>query len=654
MKLEVLASKAMVSPGNETQRPQAARRLLRAPLGWLLACLLLGTSLAGCGTGFPTEEAITAADARFHVASLTTEAMDGRRTGTPGERLATQYAADVFASLGLKPAGENGTYFQEFEAGATTELDPSAVLTVEAGGVNSNLKTGTDWQPMGITKLGEIAPAPVVFVGYGVQAEATTNADPAKAREAYKSYEGADVKGKWVIVLRYLPESLKSQGQKYTSHSSLTRKINTAATAGALGVMIVTLPQADGSGKEDLIPVSYGGGVRTVASISISRATAAAWLKLAGKDLQTVRKELDGGAKMPAIEIPGVKVGGSMKVKREPRIGRNVIARLQIGEKPTGSAVMVGGHIDHLGRGPFTGSLAQNVKPHEIHHGADDNASGISATLEVAQYMAGGIRSGAIKPRRDMLFVCWSGEELGLIGSKHYTRAMAKNLGTPNNIRAEIGAYLNMDMVGRLREKLSVEGVGSSKDWPAIVEQANAQLGIPITLKQSPYLPTDSTALYEHGVPVLIAFTDLHDQYHRPTDTIDTLNIDGIRKVSQFMGNVTRILVEAEKLPQYTDLAKPQVSRTSTGVYLGSVPHYTAEGKGLTLQGINKGSPAEKAGLKAGDMVLKLGDTEVTEIHSYTQAINNLKAGQETTIIIERQGKKMELKITPGTRPSAN
>ncbi len=657
MKFDVLTLQARVDGGCETHGVNAGLRRPRSPQGWMLVCLLAIASLAGCGTGLATEEAITAADARHHVAALTTEAMDGRRTGTPGERLATQYAADVFASLGLKPAGENGTYFQEFQAGNTTELDPTAALTVDAGGMKSNLKPGTDWQPMGLSRPGDVAAAPMVFVGYGVQAEATANEDPAKAREAYKSYEGVDVKGKWVIALRFLPESLKKQGQKYASHASLTRKISTAASAGALGVMIVTLPQADGGGQEDLIPVSYAGGQRVnIAAISLSRATAAAWLKLAGKDLETVRKELDGGAKMPAIEIPGLKVEGSMKIKREPRIGRNVIARLQIGDKPTGSAVMVGGHIDHLGRGPFTGSLAQNVKPHEVHHGADDNASGISATFEVAEYMVGGIRSGKIKPKRDMLFVCWSGEELGLIGSYHYTRTMAQKLGTPNNIHSEIGAYLNMDMVGRLREKLSVEGLGSSKDWPAIVEEANAQLGIPVTLKQSPFLPTDSTALYQHGVPVLITFTDLHEQYHRPTDTIETLNIDGIRKVSQFMANVTRILVEAEKLPQYMDLTKaqPQVSRANTSVYLGSMPDYTTEVKGLMLQGASKGSPAEKAGLIKGDVVVKLGEVEVTEINSYMEAINKLKAGQETTIVIERQGKKLELKITPGTRPAAN
>jgi hypothetical protein len=216
-----------------------------------------------------------------------------------------------------------------------------------------------------------------------------------------------------------------------------------------------------------------------------------------------------------------------------------------------------------------------------------------------------------------------------------------------------IAACLNMDMVGRLQEKLVLQGIGSSAAWQKIIEQANVPLGLALTLQDDSYLPTDASVFFLHGVPILSAFTGNHSEYHTPRDTPEKLNYEGIAKVANLMSLVCRYLIAAEQAPIYVAQERPKDSqrRAALRAYLGTVPDYAqSDVMGVMLSGVAKGGPAEVAGVKGGDVIVKLAGKAIENIYDYTYAIEALKSGQETEIAVLRDGKEVTLKVTPGSR----
>jgi hypothetical protein len=303
--------------------------------------------------------------------------------------------------------------------------------------------------------------------------------------------------------------------------------------------------------------------------------------------------------------------------------GRNVLARLGFGSR---SAVVVGAHVDHLGPG---------------YPGADDNASGTAAMLEIARLLVE--RRYELRPtaRRDVLFAAWSGEETGLLGSGHFVRFLESG----------VDVCLNLDMVGRLRDSLLLQGAGSSPAWPAEVERAAAPLGLSISLHSDPHLPTDSSSFYDKGIPVLSAFTGSHDDYHKPTDTPEKLHYPGSEKIARLMARIVESLVAREEPPAY--VAVPRTAARSPGgvkITLGTRPDYGAGGPGLRLAGVTEGGPAAEAGLKAGDVVFELAGREILDIYGYTAALNDLRAGEPVKIRVRRGDQVLSFDITPRAR----
>jgi len=323
---------------------------------------------------------------------------------------------------------------------------------------------------------------------------------------------------------------------------------------------------------------------------------------------------------------------------------------------------VIGAHVDHLGKGASSSSLARADEAGKIHYGADDNASGVAALLEIAEYLSAQHKQGRLHLRRDLLFVAWSGEELGLLGSDHFVKAFGKNglaskavsnqgKAPGPSIYPSIAAYLNMDMVGRLQKSLILQGIGSSNIWRSEVEQCNVPVGLPITLQEESYLPTDATSFYLRGVPILAAFTGAHSDYHTPRDTPDKLNYDGAAKVARFMGLVATGLAGKESPPKYVE--QPVKQPTTSGrlrVYLGTIPDYAEEVKGVMLSGVGKGGPADKAGMRSRDVIVELAGTKIENIYDYTHAIEGLKIGQRVKIVVTRNGERVPLDITPESR----
>jgi Tol biopolymer transport system component len=606
-----------------------------------------------------TAAEITAADLRTHITYLASDALNGRLTGTPGEILATQYAADVFAAIGLSPEGDKDSFFQPFNFTAGVALGSGNALDVMHGGdAIEKLQADKDWRPLSFSQTGKIAASEVVFVGYGIETPEEAIGSDGKKMEAYSSYAHAEVKGKWVLALRYLPEDVsKERRDDLAKYSSLRHKALIARQRGALGLLIVSGPNS--KVVEQLVPMAFDASLASsgIPAISLTDAAVMKWFEKQGKSLKDIQTSLDKGDLMQALPIPGVTLAATIDIQQETRVGRNVIARLCMGSAPDyhGAPLIIGAHIDHLGNKGGANSRAKGDEADKIHHGADDNASGVGGMFEIAQWLAAQKKAGKLAMKRDIIFAAWSGEEIGLLGSSHFINDYAKAITGDVNatLKGMIAANLNMDMIGRMTKTVVMQGAGSSSIWAKEVEQRNAAIGLPVTLQSDAHLPTDSTTFYTRGIPTLNAFTGSHADYHTPGDTSDKINYEGAEKIAKLMGLIARGIVTTDKKPDFIEMAAPKNAGTRGGmrVYLGTIPDY-AQGdiKGVKLSGVSPVGPAAKAGVKAGDVIVKLGSKDVLNIYDYTAIMGELKVGAATTITVLREGKPLELKLTPGSR----
>jgi len=328
---------------------------------------------------------------------------------------------------------------------------------------------------------------------------------------------------------------------------------------------------------------------------------------------------------------------------------RNVLGMISPAATASGTSegeyLMVGAHYDHLGRGE-AGAMNRKGEEGLIHYGADDNASGVATLLELADALAAERKKNPAAFPRGMIFAAWAGEEIGILGSSRFAEHPLVPL-------TNVAAYLNFDMVGRLREnKLTLQGIGSSPVWAKLIEKRNVAAGFQLTLQEDPYLPTDTTALYPKGVPVLAFFTGGHDDYHRPTDKPDTLNYEGTERIAKLARGILLDLEKAER-PAYAQVARKDVgggSRESLRAYLGTIPDYATEVQGVKLSGVRAGGPADQAGLKGGDVIIEFAGTKIVNIYDYTYAMDAVKIGQPVTVVVLRNGDRVSLTVTPEAR----
>lgn len=590
---------------------------------------------------FATTPAISADDLRKRVYYLASPELAGRLTGTPGEKLATDYGAEVFRRLGLKPAGDAGGYTQAFKFTSGVQL--GAHNRLSAGKTAYALHK--DWVPLTMSPSAVVAPSEVVFAGYGLRAPATHDF------KGYDSYTHLDVKGKWVMVLRYWPEKVDTATQQELKrYSALPYKAALAREQGALGLIVAGGPNSPD--KLELIPFNGlgSGNPGSLAAISVSTPLAESWFKAAGQNLKSVQDRLDAGEPVLGFALKNLQLAASLELKKIEGVGHNVLGLLEVpGATRT---VVVCAHIDHLGQGPNPYSLAVSTargtapsaeQTKMIHYGADDNASGAAGVMEIAEAMAP-LKTGL---KQNVLFALWSGEELGLLGSNHFVNQYSEA-----DFKNRFSAALNMDMVGRFGKAVVMQGVGSSPVWQSLLEKYNLSLGLPLVLQQSAYLPTDATSFYLKGVPAINAFTGAHADYHTPGDTADKLNYAGEAPILELMAKLTRGIASDANPPAYTRQDPPKESQSrGLRVYLGTIPDYASgDIKGMKLSGVSAGGPAEQAGLKAGDVIIELAGKKIENIYDYTYAIDTLSIGKPAAIKILRDGKEMSLSITPGSR----
>jgi Peptidase family M28/PDZ domain/PA domain len=610
-----------------------------------LAFIILAASLALLSAREPpsTSAASSAAELRRSVEFLASEELAGRMTGSDGSRLAADYLAAQLQRAGLQPGGDNGTFFQEFEfpAGVRVLSEENSLFLQTKEGDSSALVLEKDFRPLAFTGNSSVT-GEVVFAGYGLRV-------PGKEGKEYNSYAGLDVKDKIVLILRYVPEDVSAERRAdLNRYAGLRYKALTAREQGAKALLVVTGPNSPGAGE--LVSIAFDAGMidSAIPAASISLDTAEALFAGAGKNLKVIQSQLD--SENPHADsgfaFPGVTLKLTTAVERIRKTDRNVIGILppshSTAEAPP-QYLLVGAHYDHLGYGEV-GAMKREGEETSIHYGADDNASGTAVVLAMAQTLAEQRKNSPSE--RGIIFAFWSGEEIGLIGSSFYGHHPT----VPLN---QIAAYFNFDMVGRLREnKLTLQGIGSSSIWKRVVERHNVVAGFQLTLQDDPYLPTDSTAFYLKEVPFINFFTGAHADYHRPTDTAGTLNYEGLERITRFASALVSDLAGTASRPDFVKVepSSPSGAREDLRVYLGSIPDYTTEISGVKLAGVRGNSPADRGGLKAGDIIVEFAGQKITNIYDYTYALDSAKIGQPVKVVIQRDGHPQTLQVIPEAR----
>ncbi len=593
-------------------------------LGHVLAGTLLFLGTWGCDeVPVPeTQPDIVAEDLIQHIAFLASDELGGRPAGTEYEMKAARYIAKIFKKHRLKPAGENGNYLHTFEFISDIQAGDKNWLELTLGDETVNLEMDHDFRPLSFSENGEFV-GELVFAGYGIE---TNNG-------AYNDYEGLQATDKIVMVLRYTPEGNNPHSSFY-SYAALRRKAMVAREKGARAILFVTGPE---DGEDELIRLRYDGTASRsgIAAVSISRATAERILAFAGKDLQTVQKQINEHKKPVSFPIPGVQARIRVDLQEVRRQGHNVAGLLE-GSDPAvrHELIILGAHFDHLGLGGRT-SLAPDAYG-QVHNGADDNASGTAGLLELVEAFA----TSATKPRRSLLFLAFSAEEYGLLGS----RAYVERPGVPLDHAITM---INMDMIGRMRNnRLIVHGIGTSPIWKSVLDSLNQDpaFGFELKLNKEGVGPSDHSTFYQKGMPVLFFFTGLHDDYHRPTDDFDKIAKDDEARIVNYIAAVVRYLDRLPAKPRFTKVETPQRRRTGRGfrVYLGTIPDYAeTDVEGMKLSGVRKGGPAERAGLQAGDIIIKFGKHEIKNVYDYTYALQDARPGEEVDIVVLRNGQKL-------------
>jgi Zn-dependent M28 family amino/carboxypeptidase len=600
--------------------------------GAFLVGLLLGPAL-------PSQSQTSTSTTRKHVETLASDSFEGRLAGSNGERMAAEYIAKELTRIGAKPLPGQKDFFEPFDFTAGTK-DAGSTLSVTAKGSTAKVfLTTAQVQALSFSDSAE-ASGSVVFAGYGLVV-------PDSQNFGYDSYAGLDVKDKVVLVLRYFPEDADQKTKQILArYSDLRYKAMAARQRGAKALIVLTGPRSPNAGNT--IPMTFdtalaGSGI---VAASINGDTGRAIFAAAnGKDLEETQKEMDSGNPHAAgFAIPDVTVTIKAAVQRETQTGRNIVAYLPATTPVAGVDrpwVALGAHYDHLGRGSHGNSLAGKEEAGQIHHGADDNASGTAAVLGIAETLSKQPR------RRNVLLAFWSAEEIGLIGSNAFVTK-------PPVPTTQLAAYLNFDMVGRMIDnKLTVQATGTSPVWAKILEQANVAAGFDLVLQPDPYQPTDVASFNQASVPALSFFTSTHTDYHRPGDTADKINYDDLDRVVDFAAAIVKRVGDTPEAPQFTKVDQPTESgagRAGVRVFTGTIPDYATNVKGLLLGGVVGGGPAEAAGLQKGDVIIEIAGQSIANIYDYTYALDLLKIGTPVKIVYMRGTEKRETMLTPAAR----
>ena len=657
----------------------------------LMACVF---AISSGGSAEVVPEVVTrlTSDLKY----LASDELEGRGVGTNGLNVAADYVAKAFKDAGLNVTTAGGDPFQEFTMTTGAKLGPTNTLKlVGPEGKTIELAIDKDFQVCSFGASGTFN-AELVFGGYAIDAK----------DDKYQDLEGIDIKGKVVIVIRKTPRQGDAHGPfaaghgGQSRHADLRAKISNAFGKGAAAILFVNdvasgkkeIEQAKQRAKDAAEPVVDAAAVLLAADANNAEAVKAAREKLdeavkkvqqqrdaatkvetdvlmkfgyagfnqnAGgpifhvtqatldqvlqaslkKTLAALEAEIDQDLKPRTAVLSGWKAEGQASVELIKNDVKNVIAVIEGQGELAEETVVVGAHYDHVGFGGQN-SLAPGVK--DVHNGADDNGSGTVSLIELAR------RFGARKEplKRRLVFIAFTAEEMGLIGSDRYCKEPIYPL-------EKTVAMINMDMVGRLKEeKLIVYGTGTSPHWKGQLERLNGVSKFELVMKPEGFGPSDQSSFYAKKIPVLHFFTGTHSEYHRPGDDVHLINFDGMARVVDMIEQVTLETVQAIEKPQYVEVKgsgdQAQTRSGGSRPYFGSIPDLGNETPGYALSGVTGGGPADKGGVKAADVIVEFGMNKISSLDDFDLALRKFKSGEEVEVIVLRKGERVTLKVTLG------
>ena len=618
----------------------------------------------------PADDAALRDRLKHAVEWLAAPEREGRGPGTKGVAQAADWVAAQLSGIGLdtvvggdlhgdsnRPIGEPAaaTLFQRFVMTLDAKLGPADANTAELVGPPGEdgrprtipLRLGKDFTPLAAGGSGRFD-LPLVFAGYGITAPAEHYDDYAPLAATVK---GGSAKGAAVVVLRQEPQKDNPHsvfdGNQASQYAALARKVANASEHEAGGIIFCNDADADGDTLMAFTRAGDGSENRTMPIVHLRRSLVDDVVKASlGRDLDAIQKGIDDSLEPQSGPLAGWRIQGQTAIERTETEGRNVMAILpgvgwpksgvdaSAGKRPPEpETVVLGAHYDHLGYGG-----ANSAAPGEntVHHGADDNASGTALLVEVARRLK---QEGPFP--RTILFVAFSGEERGLLGSAHYTANAAVPL-------ADTAAMVNLDMVGRLDgNKIVVHGTGTGTGLDALVDRFVAARGFEAAKEPGGFGPSDHSSFYARKIPVLHLFTGSHTDYHRPTDTADKINYDGMVRITRLVADIVRDLATAPERPAYIEVASKQFAGGGGDrPYFGSIPDFGKPGKGYAITGATKDSPAAKGGLKGGDVIVRLGESAVTGLEDFDSALRKHKGGETVPVVVVRDGAEITLQIT--------
>jgi len=599
---------------------------------FLAGFLALAFAAAAPAQAPATAPALGKADAARYLDTIKTLAspdMEGRGAGTKGIDLAAHLLEQRYHSLGLDPAGTQG-FFQPFTVTTGAKLASHNQLREDVGGTAKLLKLNEDFVPFSFSSSGQ-AEAPLVFAGYGVSAN----------EFGYDDYAGLDVQGKIVVLLRYEPAGFAAKGghQGLTQHAALIAKAINARNHGAKAVVIANGKL--GGGEEDLLtrfgsvsgPENAG-----VLLLQVKNKVAQDWFAAAGKSLAAVQNQINAGTKPASFAFPAsLHLAMDVDIDTLHATVNNVLAYLP---GKTDEYIIVGAHYDHLGYGNADSLAPSQIG--QIHPGADDNASGTSGVLELARLFAPLQR----RLPRGILFMSFAGEELGLLGSAHWTEQ-------PTHPLDKAIAMINMDMIGRIKnEKVYVGGVGTGSTFQSILTGGQKNSPFHFEYSAGGYAASDHTSFVARKIPVLFFFSGLHSDYHKPSDTWDKINAPGAARLLDFIAGVILQLDTAAERPKFVTVAAEDPHSGVTGAggggygpWFGSIPDFGQSENGVRFSDVQPGSPAAKAGLQAGDVLVDFAGKPIRNLYDFTDALRRSKVGDVVAVTVLRDAKPLKASV---------
>jgi hypothetical protein len=546
---------------------------------FLLVCVIAGTFVEA--QKLKKEDKQLIANLQQHVQYLADDRLEGRRTGTEGEKLAAEYIKGEFSRIGLLPKGTNG-FYQPFDVNEGKQIDPSTHLIIDG----ASLALNKDFFPLAYS--------------------------PNSSLEALSSLALQEPNAPWFYDLKELME-VASANPHFDVNSALQTKAKEMKEKGATALFVYNSSLNTDGLKFD------GKDKSEVLSIPIVYITKDATKKFLSDELATLDIKL------------------KINISEKKRTGSNIIGVIDNGAPTT---VVLGAHFDHLGLGE-DGNSREVEKKEQIHNGADDNASGTAALIELARLL----KNSKLK-NSNYLFIAFSGEELGLYGSKYFT-------GHPSVDLSSVNYMINMDMVGRLNESshvVTVGGYGTSPSWGTFynLKGKNKLYAENLTFRydSSGTGPSDHTSFYLKNIPVLFYFTGLHSDYHKPTDDYNKINYTGEMNLVK---HIYSLIQASDKQNEKFVFTKTRETQTTTSarfsVTMGIMPDYTFGGVGVRVDGVSEGRPAQKAGINAGDVITSLGDIKIISLETYMQALSKFKKGDKAAVIYTRENKSLSTTV---------